>query len=164
MKFAILTAAAICLMAPGARAHSRTNPVPFPAVSSQASQSIPVIGEVIAIDTAHRKITLQTKKGEVLISLNGDTAYVRVPPGENNLKNGEATTLTEIKMGDRVMAFTATSEIEGALLDTSPLCPARGSTIAGRPLRAHASGDFATSQRSGEVCFECWKRLTKPCS
>ena len=64
-----------------------------------------VIGEVTAIDPGARQITLKTDTGaSATISLDEKTLYLRVPPGEKDLKKAAKINLPDISAGDRVLA------------------------------------------------------------
>jgi Cu/Ag efflux protein CusF len=63
------------------------------------------IGAVTAIDAAAKQITLKTDAGaETKIALQDSTSYQRVPPGEKDLKNAAKIALSDLAVGDRVLA------------------------------------------------------------
>ena len=63
------------------------------------------IGEIKAIDTAAKQLTIQTDAGSsVTVSLSDKTTYKKLAPGETSLTNATDVTLTDLAQGDRVMA------------------------------------------------------------
>jgi Cu/Ag efflux protein CusF len=70
-----------------------------------------VIGEVTAIDADAKQITLKTDGGEsVTVLLSEQTVYMRVPPGATTLDNRTPIALTDIGIGDRVLALGKVAE------------------------------------------------------
>ena len=63
------------------------------------------LGDVTSIDTANRQLVVKTKDGDINVVLNDATEYKKVKPGETSLKNAEPATLTDIGVGDRVIAL-----------------------------------------------------------
>src|SRR5579885_457801 len=75
-----------------------------------------VIGEVSAIDSAGARITLKPDKGDpVVVQLGEKTLYLRVPPGEKDLKKANRITLADIGQGDRLLARGRLSEDQKTL-------------------------------------------------
>ncbi len=73
--------------------------------SSPAGPASRVIGEVTAIDPSGGQITLKTDKGDtVAVQLGEKTLYLRVPPGEKDLKKASKINLLEVGQGDRLLA------------------------------------------------------------
>jgi hypothetical protein len=71
-----------------------------PAAASQ------VIGEVTARDIQAGQISLRTDKGEAVIApVGANTVYLRVPPGEKDLKKATRIAFTDIGVGDRVLVI-----------------------------------------------------------
>ncbi len=68
------------------------------------------LGDVTLIDTANRSLTVKTKDGDIVVILNDATEYKKVKPGEVSLKNAEPATLSEIGVGDRVIAMGRVAE------------------------------------------------------
>ena len=74
------------------------------AIGQQATQAR-VIGVVTAVDAAAKKITLKTDAGaEATVTVEDASSYLRVPPGEKDLKKASAITLADLAVGDRVLA------------------------------------------------------------
>ena len=76
------------------------------AVPGKAQVSLErVIGEVTATNPGARQIALKMDAGgTVTVILQDKTLYLRVPPGETDLKKGVTITPAEIGVGDRVYA------------------------------------------------------------
>jgi hypothetical protein len=89
-------------------------------LSGQAAQQSRVIGEVTTINVGASQLTVKTDKGEsVAIALNEKTLYLRVPPGEKDLKNASKIALADVGAGDRVLARGSLSEGSRTLAATS---------------------------------------------
>src|SRR5436190_7358396 len=74
------------------------------------------IGAVTSIDAASKQIVIKTDAGpDVKLALLESTTYLRVPPGEKDLKNAAKTSLAEIAVGDRVLARGPSSEDKGTI-------------------------------------------------
>ncbi|HEV7858711.1 MAG TPA: hypothetical protein VGO91_08790 [Pyrinomonadaceae bacterium] len=64
-----------------------------------------VIGEVTAINSSAMQMNVKTDAGAVVsVTLNSNTTYKRLAPGEKTLTNASAITLADIGVGDRVFA------------------------------------------------------------
>lgn len=64
-----------------------------------------VIGEVTALDVAAKQIKVKADNGTIYtIALTDNTSYLRIPPGEKDLKNAAKIALTDVAMGDRLLA------------------------------------------------------------
>jgi co-chaperonin GroES (HSP10) len=79
------------------------------AVSSQTPdpgiKPTTVSGKVSEINASAGQITIKTAAGSVVVAnVNEKTTYQRVPPGETDLAKAEQTSLTEITVGDGVVA------------------------------------------------------------
>ena len=76
---------------------------PAPAAKPKAFNS--VIGEVTALDEGAEQITVKTDAGTpATVPLDEKTLYLRVPPGEKDLKKAAKISLSDIGVGDRVLA------------------------------------------------------------
>ena len=102
------------------------------AVAVAAPQEAPVpaaghaVGEVLANDASQQRITLRTDQGETLaVKLDPKTAYLRVPPGEKDLKNAARIQLADIGMGDRVLARGRLSDDRKSLFAASVMVMTR---------------------------------------
>jgi sRNA-binding protein len=63
-----------------------------------------LIGEVTAIDQAAGLITIKTDAGaSVTVTVNPQTTYRRMPPGQTSLAKAETITSADVKVGDRVL-------------------------------------------------------------
>ncbi|PYT20798.1 MAG: hypothetical protein DMG57_40830 [Acidobacteria bacterium] len=60
------------------------------------------IGEIASIDPGQRQLLVKTDSGAVISAVLDDkTLYLRVPPGEKDLKKASRITLPEVVQGDR---------------------------------------------------------------
>ncbi|MDP8982137.1 MAG: hypothetical protein M3O35_16260 [Acidobacteriota bacterium] len=87
---------------------------------AQAPAPKSVIGEVTAVDAAGGKIQLKSDAGaSYVVHLDGKTTYLRVPPGEKDLKKAEHIALADVGAGDRVLARGPVSEQDKTVAATS---------------------------------------------
>ena len=79
---------------------------PAPTAAERAQTNFTrVVGEVTGIDPTSRQITLKTDAGAAAtVTLDDKTLYLRVPPGEKDLKKAAKIGLGDISVGDRVLA------------------------------------------------------------
>jgi len=78
-----------------------------------AIKSTQVFGKVTEINSSSGQITIKTAAGSVVVaSVNEKTTYQRMPPGETDRTKAEQTSLTEITVGDGLVArgFVATDQ------------------------------------------------------
>jgi hypothetical protein len=87
-------------------------PAPSPEGIGNSGASLErVMGAVTATNPAAKQIELKTDAGgKVTVVLQDKTTYLRVPPGETDLKNAVKITPTDIGVGDRVYARGRLSE------------------------------------------------------
>ena len=79
-----------------------------------------VIGEVTSVDAGTKKLALKSDKGEAVeVTLSDKSLYLRVPPGEKDLKKATRITLNDISAGDRVLARGAVSADQKSVAATS---------------------------------------------
>ena len=84
-----------------------------PAPASAARVYNKTIGNVTAIDPDGRKLTVTADGGAASdVLLNESTSYMRVPPGEKDLKKATRIELKDISVGDRVYARSL--KVEGS--------------------------------------------------
>lgn len=77
------------------------------------------IGEVTAIDTATKQMTIKTDAGSIVsVMYNDKTIYKRLAPGEKTLDKATDIALADISVGDRVFA-------RGKVADDRKSVPAR---------------------------------------
>src|ERR1041384_5036965 len=75
---------------------------PAPDQSIKATQ---VFGKVTEINSSAGQITIKTAAGSTVVArVNEKTTYERMPPGETDRTKAEQTSLTEITVGDGVVA------------------------------------------------------------
>jgi hypothetical protein len=76
----------------------------------------PVIGEVTAVETAARRLTLKADTGSsVVVTLPEGAAVLRAQPGAKSLAEATPTSLDAVAVGDRLLVRGALSE-DGATL------------------------------------------------
>ena len=113
-KFSIIICAAIFCIA-GTQAFAQTTQ-PTASSKQAGSQQGRIIGEVTAIDAAAKKVSIKTDGGDsVTVSLDENTAYLRLSPGETSLDKAATITLADVGVGDRVLARGATARNGEAL-------------------------------------------------
>src|SRR6478672_4218459 len=60
------------------------------------------IGEIASIDPGQKQLSVKTDTGTVISAVLDDkTLYLRVPPGEKDLKKASRITLPDVVLGDR---------------------------------------------------------------
>ena len=70
-----------------------------------------VIGAVTAVDATGKQLTIKADSGSAYtVKLDDKTTFVRVPPGEKDLKKATPIALSDVGMGDRVLARGPVSE------------------------------------------------------
>jgi Cu/Ag efflux protein CusF len=75
------------------------------AKTAKPSPYVSTIGEVTGIDTASKKLTIKPDGGEpVSVPLDDKTHYLKIAPGEKDLKKAAESQISELKAGDRVSA------------------------------------------------------------
>ena len=68
-----------------------------------------IVGEVKAIDSGARRLTIRTDGGKTVIVLTDEaTTYRRVPPNERSLEKAVAISFSDISMGDRILVIAST--------------------------------------------------------
>ncbi len=86
------------------------------AVFAQTPKNAVITGDVISMDA--NKILLQTKDGELSVTLSDKTEYKRVPPDNPSLKAAVAATFAEIGPGDKLL-------VTGMISDDKKTLPAK---------------------------------------
>lgn len=70
-----------------------------------------VIGAVTAVDATGKQLTIKADSGSsYTVKLDDKTTFVRVPPGEKDLKKATPIALSDVGVGDRVLARGSVSE------------------------------------------------------
>ena len=94
----------------------------FLALSIGAAQTAAyksVIGEITTVDSAAKHFTVKGDDGSnYTVTLDDGTSYLRLPLGEKDLKKAEKITLSDVSVGDRLLA-------RGPLPEGSKTLPAR---------------------------------------
>jgi hypothetical protein len=64
-----------------------------------------LVGELTSVDKTANQVSIKTNRNEVeTLSLDGNTDYKRVPPGETTLSKAVPVTMAEMAIGDQVYA------------------------------------------------------------
>jgi hypothetical protein len=85
-----------------------------------------VIGEVTAVNAAAHEIALKPDSGgAVTVKLTDRTLYLRVPPGEKDLKKAAKIAVEDVGAGDRVLARGRMSEDRGSIEATAVIVMTR---------------------------------------
>ena len=64
-----------------------------------------MIGEVTSIDAASKQIKLKGDDGAAYtVTLSDSTSFLRIPPGEKDLKKATKIAFTDVMVGDRALA------------------------------------------------------------
>lgn len=75
------------------------------ATSHPWARLIPPMGAVTAIDLSARQISIKTDAGpEMVVLLRDETRFLRISPGQTDLKNAEEISLADVSAGDRILA------------------------------------------------------------
>src|SRR5580692_104360 len=78
-----------------------------------------IIGEVTSIDSAGKQVKLKGDDGAVYtVTLSDNTSFLRIPPGETDLKKATKIAFSDVAVGDRALA-------RGPLADDTKTVPAR---------------------------------------
>jgi hypothetical protein len=92
-----------------------------------------VIGEVTSIDAASKQLKLKGDDGGAYtVTLSDNTSFLRIPPGEKDLKKASKIAFTDLTVGDRALA-------RGPLDDQSK-------SVAARTVVVMTKGDLAQKQ------------------
>ena len=78
-----------------------------------------IIGEVTSIDSASKQLKLKGDDGAAYtVTLSDNTSFLRVPPGETDLKKAAKIAFSDVTVGDRALA-------RGPLAEDTKTVPAR---------------------------------------
>jgi hypothetical protein len=78
-----------------------------------------IIGEVTSIDSASKQLKLKGDDGAAYtVTLSDNTSFLRVPPGETDLKKAAKIAFSDVAVGDRALA-------RGPLAEDTKTVPAR---------------------------------------
>ncbi len=73
--------------------------------AQQGSDNIRPIGVIVAIDSSARRVTIKTDAGpELKISCESGARFLRVALGAKDLQNAETIAVTDLSVGDRILA------------------------------------------------------------
>jgi hypothetical protein len=116
----------------------------FLALSIAAAQTAAyksVIGEITTVDSAAKHFTVKGDDGSnYTVTLEDGTSYLRLPLGEKDLKKAEKITLSDVSVGDRLLA-------RGPLPEGSKTLPAKTVVIM-------TKGDLAKKQAQDRVDWQ----------
>ncbi len=98
-------------------------PIALVAISMAFAQAPPalksVIGEVTSIDSANKQIKLKGDDGAAYtVTFSDSTSFLRIPPGEKDIKKAAKIAFSDLAVGDRALA-------RGPLEDSTKTVPAR---------------------------------------
>jgi hypothetical protein len=86
-----------------------------------------VSGTISSIDAAGNKISLKSDKGEeVNVTTTARTVFVKIPPGETDVKKGAKVTINDIAAGDRAVVVGPASTDPKNLAASSILVMSKG--------------------------------------
>src|SRR6202451_307614 len=78
-----------------------------------------VIGEITSIDGAAKQIKLKGDDGaSYTVTLSDSTSFLRIPPGEKDLKKANKIAFSDVAVGDRALA-------QGPIEEGATTVPAR---------------------------------------
>jgi hypothetical protein len=87
--------------------------------AAQTAANKSVIGEITTVDSAAKHFTVKGDDGSnYTVTLDDGTSYLRLPLGEKDLKKAEKIALSDVSVGDRLLA-------RGPLPEGSKTLPAR---------------------------------------
>src|SRR5579864_5960249 len=70
-----------------------------------------VIGEITSIDAAGKQIKIKADNASTYtVTLEDSTSYMRIPPGETDVRKATKIAFTDINSGDRMLARGTLSE------------------------------------------------------
>jgi hypothetical protein len=97
-RFLVLLALSVCIL-------SQINTAAQAQSDDPAITATRVFGKVTNIDAPSGKLTVKTDAGStVVVQINTDTTFERVPPGETDMKKAVAINLPDIGVGDGIYA------------------------------------------------------------
>jgi hypothetical protein len=118
MKYLVasLVAAVTFAAVPNLIAHTNSSTrLAFPTSRQFSNKQQNLIGTVSAIDMVAGKVTVKTDAGgSVTFSTNEKTTVRRVPPGQTSLANAQTISLSDMKVGDRVLVPGAPADTQTA--------------------------------------------------
>ncbi len=118
------------LLAGGAANARAQDAAPPKTDAPKADAFAKVLGEVIAIDAAANQITVKTDAGTpATVILDEKTLYLRVPPGEKDLKKAAKITISDVGVGDRVYARSRKSADNTPVAATSVMVMSKSELV-----------------------------------
>jgi Cu/Ag efflux protein CusF len=90
---------------------SQTNSSQQAAQSNSGISANRVVGEVTAVDANARRITLKADGGSlVVVEIDDKTSFMKAQPGAKNLEGATKIALSDVTLGDRVLAMGKVAE------------------------------------------------------
>ena len=103
------------LLLPWPGVPSRVHAAQAPASTAPTAAVSRQIGTIQALDAT--SLALTTDKGEkVSVGLTGETKVVQLAAGSTDLKTAQPAAMTDLAVGDRVLAIGSASELPGTLI------------------------------------------------
>jgi hypothetical protein len=97
-RFLVLLSLSVCIL-------GQTISVAQAQSDDPAITATRVFGKITSIDAPSGKLTVKTDAGStVVVQINTDTTFERVPPGETDTKKAVAINLSDISIGDGIYA------------------------------------------------------------
>lgn len=95
--------------------------------SAPAAAPKGVIGSITALDKSAKQLTVKADNGtSYTVKLDGKTTFLRVPPGEKDLKKAAPIALADLDAGDRVSARGTVSEEDKTVLAKTVMVMTKG--------------------------------------
>ncbi len=87
------------------------------ALAQTAAPSKNIVGAVTAVDSGGKQLTVQTDNNgpAYTVKVGESTKFLRMPPGEKDIKNATPITFSDLGVGDRVLARGPVSEEDKTL-------------------------------------------------
>src|ERR1700729_2363970 len=101
-----------------------------------------IVGPVAAIDAANGQFTVQADSGVYTVKIAENTKFLRIEPGETDMKKATPSAFTDLGVGDRVIA-------RGAVSDESKTVAARTVVLASKTDIAKRQDDERQAWQKG---------------
>ena len=104
-KFLVFSVIALAITTVSGSAILKAQDAPAAAGAAKASAFTSLLGEVTAVAADAKEMTLKPDTGEALkVALDAKTHFMKIAPGEKDLKKAADVQFSEIGVGDRVLA------------------------------------------------------------
>jgi Cu/Ag efflux protein CusF len=92
-----------------------------------SGQAVRPIGVILALDLAAKRVTIKTDAGsELTIAFEEATRFLRVAPGAKDLENAATISVSELTVGDRILARGRSGGDPGSFAATSIIVMSQG--------------------------------------